>query len=97
MNKFARLLTRSFVWGVIALPQLTAFQKQPKPKSQKEVDAINAMFQPLRADAQIAAAESLLTTFADTEFKSLALFLEADSYARKGQFEKCVVFGRALP
>ena len=70
-----------------------AFKKQPKPKSNKEIEAINGMFQATPGEAQIAAVEKLLTTFADTEFKSMALFLEADDYMRLGQFEKSILFG----
>ena len=82
------------VCAVVAIGTASAFQKQPHPKSQKEVDALNAMFKAPPGDAQIAAAEELLAKFADTEFKSLALFLEADSYARaKNNFEKAVVYG----
>jgi tetratricopeptide (TPR) repeat protein len=88
MKRFAHL----FVCGVIAISTVSAFQKQPRPKSQKEVDALNAMFKATTPDAQIAAAEALLANFADTEFKSLALFMEADDYSRKGQFEKSIVF-----
>jgi tetratricopeptide (TPR) repeat protein len=79
--------------GAMALSVASAFQKQPKPKSQKEVEAINAMFQAAPGEAQIAAAEKLLLTFADTEFRPMALFLEADDYMRMGQFEKSIVFG----
>jgi tetratricopeptide (TPR) repeat protein len=50
------------------------------------------MFKATTPDAQIAAAEAVLTNFADTEFKSLALFMEADDYSRKGEFEKSIVF-----
>src|SRR5579859_2454829 len=93
MTKFAHLI----VCCALAVSGASAFQKQPRPKSQKEVDAINAMFKATTPDAQIAAAENLLTTFADTDFKSLALYMEADDYSRKGQFEKSIVFGeRAL-
>jgi tetratricopeptide (TPR) repeat protein len=80
--------------GVIAVSAASAFQKQPTPKSQKEVDAIKKMFAAPMGDQQIAAAEDLLTNFADTEFKSLALFMEADNWARaKNNFEKAVVYG----
>jgi tetratricopeptide (TPR) repeat protein len=93
MTKIAHLL----VCAGIVVSTATAFQKQPKPQSQKEVDALNAMFKATTPDTQIAAAENLLSTFADTEFKSLALFMEADDYSRKGQLEKSIVFGeRAL-
>jgi len=88
MKRTAHLL----ICGVIAVSAACAFQKQPKPKSQKEVDALQAMFKATTADAQIAAAEELLSKFADTEFKSMALFMEADCYSRKGQCEKSIVF-----
>ena len=44
-------------------------QKQPKPKSQKEVDAIMAIQNAQDPDARVNAAEALLHNFADTEFK----------------------------
>ena len=86
MKPFVSLL----ICGAIAI---SAVYAQPKPKSQKEIAALQAMFSATTPDAQIAAAENLLTTFADTEFKSLALYMEADDYSRKGQFEKSIVFG----
>jgi len=52
-------------------------QAQPKPKSQKEVEAIQAIFNAQDPDSRIAAAEKLLTNFADTEFKAIALQVAA--------------------
>lgn len=93
MNRFAHLM----ICGLLAVCAASAFQKQPKLKSQKEFDAYKAMMTAPDADATIAAAENLLTTFADTELKPLALYMEADAYGRKNEFEKAVVFGeRAL-
>lgn len=66
---------------------------QPKPKSNEEVKAINAMFQAKTPDEQIAAANTLLEKFADTEFKSIAYQLLAADYQRKGDFPKAVVYG----
>ncbi|MEP6537614.1 MAG: hypothetical protein ABJF23_19920, partial [Bryobacteraceae bacterium] len=66
--------------------------KQPKPKSQKEVDAINAVFTATDPDARIAAAENLLTKFADTEFKAVALQVAAASAQQKNDFEKMVIY-----
>lgn len=70
----------------------TASTKQPKPKSNKEVEAINAVFQAADDDARIAAANGLITKFADTEFKAIALFVAASAYQNKGEFENMVVF-----
>jgi tetratricopeptide (TPR) repeat protein len=72
-------------------------QAQPKPKSQAEVTALQAMFGATDPDAQIAAANTVLEKFADTEFKSIALFMIASDYQRKGDFPKAVTYGeRAL-
>jgi tetratricopeptide (TPR) repeat protein len=42
-------------------------------------------------DALIKAAEELLSKYADTTFKATALFLQADSYQRKGDIEKAQI------
>jgi tetratricopeptide (TPR) repeat protein len=65
---------------------------QPQPKSQAEVEALQAMFNAADPDARIKASEDLLTKFADTEFKPYALLFIADSYRQKNDFEKMVVY-----
>lgn len=67
-------------------------QAQPKPKSQKELEAIQAVFSAQDPDARIAAAEALLNNFADTEFKSIALLVAAGSAQQKNDFEKMVIY-----
>jgi tetratricopeptide (TPR) repeat protein len=84
-------MKRFLLAGVLGLTAVMA-QKQPQPKSQKEVEAINAMIQAQDPDARIKAADYLITKFADTDFKSLAMFLTAESYERKGDFEKMTVW-----
>ena len=76
--------------GGLLLAQKPA--KQPQPKSQKEVEAINAIFSATDPDARIAAAENLLTKFADTEFKAVALQVAAASAQQKNDFEKMVIY-----
>jgi len=66
--------------------------KQPQPKSQKEAEAIQAIFQAQDPDARIAAAEALLQKFADTEFKAIALQVAAMSAQQKNDFEKMVIY-----
>ena len=65
-------------------------QKQPMAKSQKELEAIKLMFGAQDPDARIKAADELMTKFADTEFKTLAMYLMAASYEQKNDFEKMV-------
>ena len=83
------IMLRGALALAVALPGLLA---QPKTKSQAEVDALKAMFGAQTADARIAACENVLTKFADTEFKAVALYFEAASYEQKGDFEHTVVF-----
>jgi len=63
-----------------------------KPKSKAEAAAINAMIQAQDPDSRIKAADELITKFADTPYKSLALYMEADAYAQKGDTDKCIVY-----
>jgi tetratricopeptide (TPR) repeat protein len=73
-----------------ALPGLLA---QPKPKSEAELEALKTMYGAQTADARIAACENVLTKFADTQFKAVALYFEALSYDQKRDYEHTVVFG----
>jgi tetratricopeptide (TPR) repeat protein len=84
------MILRGALALAVAVPCLLA---QPKPKSQAELDALKEMFSASTADARIAAAENVLTKFADTEFKAVALYFEAVSYQQKGDYEHTVVFG----
>jgi len=77
---------------------LMAQAKPPAPKSQKELDAVKAMLTAAQAgpDQTIAAAEAVLTNFADTEFKEIALFFEARAYQQKNDPMKAQVFGERV-
>ena len=71
--------------------------KQPMAKSQAELEALKAMLGATTPDARIKAVDDLLVKFADTDFKGLALYLEADAYRQKGDYEKMQIYGeRAL-
>jgi tetratricopeptide (TPR) repeat protein len=84
-------MNRFLLAGVLGLTALVA-QKQPAPKSQKEYEAVKALFEAQQPDARIKAADDLMTKFADTDFKSLAMYLTAEAYERKGDFEKMTVW-----
>ena len=79
-------------------PAQTGQQKGPVAKSKAEQDAVVAMFNAQsNPDQVIAAAENLLTKYADTEFQDTALFFEANAYQRKGDADKAQVYAeRAL-
>jgi len=77
--------------AAFALAQ-TANPKPPQPKSQKELDAVQAIFQAPDPDARIAAAKELVTKFADTDFKATAFYIGAFSYQQKGDLENAIVW-----
>ena len=85
----------ALVFGMLASAQeaqAPVVAKQPQAKSQKEVEAIQAMFNAPDADTRIAAAETLLTKFADTEFKAVALLMAAMSCQQKNDVERMMVY-----
>ena len=66
--------------------------KQPQPKSKAEAEAVMAIFNAPDIDTRIKAIEALLTKFADTEFKVVALQVAAATYQQKNDFENMVVY-----
>jgi tetratricopeptide (TPR) repeat protein len=79
--------------GVTSL--LAQQTKGPKPKTQNEAKAIQAVFvasQQNNPDGVITAAEDCLAKFKDTEFKDTILFLEAQAYTQKGDKEKAQIY-----
>lgn len=70
----------------------SANPKQPQPKSQKELEAVQAIFQAPDPDARIAAAKELVTKFAETEFKATAFYIGAFSYQQKGDLENAIAW-----
>jgi tetratricopeptide (TPR) repeat protein len=101
-------MKKSIVTGVLALiagssalmaqGAAPAGPKQPAPKSQAELTAVQALFQAQQAgaDAVIKAADELLTKFADTEFKEFALLMEAQAYKSKGDDAKSQIYAERL-
>ena len=90
-NVFLRLVA-----GSLAAAVLLAQAKAPTPKSQKEVDALNAMFQAADNDTRIKAANELMTKFADTDFKGLALYMITNSYNEKKDTTNTIVYGERV-
>lgn len=66
--------------------------KAPQPKSQKEAEAVMAIMNAQDPDARIAAAENLITKFADTEYKAVALQLAAFSAQQKNDHDKMILY-----
>lgn len=68
-------------------------QTGPRPKSMDEQKALLAMFNATDPDVQIAAANTVLEKFADTDFKSIALFFLARDYQVKNDYAKSITYG----
>ena len=69
--------------------------KGPAPKSQGEVQALQALFGTQgqsNPDATIKAAEDVLTKYSDTEFKDVVLLFEAQAYQQKRDAAKAQIF-----
>jgi len=65
----------------------------PSTETQAEAQAVQAMLQAQDPDARVQAADALVTKFANTDFKSLAFYIEADAYQQKNDTAKAIVFG----
>lgn len=79
------LIAALLMAGTLAMAQ--------KPKSQKEAEAVNAIITAATPDQKIAAAENLLSKYKDTQFKSMALQMEGEAYAQKGDGPNAIVYG----
>src|SRR5581483_5287670 len=86
---------RAIIGAVLALAAISGLWAQ-KPKSQKEVEALQAVFKTTTADARIAAAQDVLTKFADTEFKSLMLLTIAQAYQMKGDTDNTIIYSERV-
>ena len=78
--------------GIFSAAVLLGQAKQPKPKSQKEVDALMAIQNATDPDARLEAIENLLTKFSDTEFKPMALQMAAATAQQKNDYDKMVIY-----
>lgn len=85
------------ILAVVCAAAAFAQAQQPKPKSQKEVDALMAVQNATDPKARIAAIDNVLTKFADTEFKPGLLMMEAAMYQQLNDYDNMIVYGeRAL-
>jgi tetratricopeptide (TPR) repeat protein len=93
--------------GVLAIAAgipAAAQNAQPAPaapkraiKSQEEGTALQGVLQAMTPDGRVTAAEEFVTKYPKSDFRSLALFAEAQAYQQKNDYEKMVIYGeRAL-
>ncbi|HEV2446668.1 MAG TPA: tetratricopeptide repeat protein [Candidatus Sulfopaludibacter sp.] len=72
--------------------------KGPAPKSQAELTKVQALFNAQSAgpDAVIKAAEDLIDSYKDTDFKEIALYVEAVAYQQKRDPVKAQIFAERV-
>jgi len=87
-------MKRFILAGALALATgaMTMAQTPPKPKGNKEIEAINAMIKATTPDERIQAADQLISKFSASEFKPLAMFLTAQAYELKNDEVKMEVW-----
>jgi tetratricopeptide (TPR) repeat protein len=86
-----RILAQALVVTVLAAHAVA----QPKAKSQKEVEGYMAIQNATTADARIEAVDKFVTTFADSQLKSMALFMAADAEQRKNESAKAIAYAQS--
>lgn len=67
-----------------------------KPKSNKEVAAINAINSATTIDGRLAAIDNVLTNFKDTEFKPMLLQMALQLEAQKGDYAQVMSYGQRI-
>jgi tetratricopeptide (TPR) repeat protein len=89
-------MTRTILAGMALIAMSAAcLIGQGKKVSKGEADAYNAMVHAAQSgdnDATIKAADELITKFSDTQFKGVALLLEARAYEGKGDDDHAQVY-----
>jgi tetratricopeptide (TPR) repeat protein len=78
--------------------QQPAAPKGPAPKSAEEAQALQAIFQGVQtqtpdADTRIKGMQDFIVKYPDSDFKGLVLYVEAQTYQQKGDYEHMIVAG----
>jgi tetratricopeptide (TPR) repeat protein len=97
-------MKRTIITGVLVLAAgmlglMAQTGAAPNVKSKGEADAVNALMQQANSrnpDGVIKAADDLVTKYADTAFKEVALYLEATAYQQKHDNEKAQIYAERV-
>jgi tetratricopeptide (TPR) repeat protein len=85
-------MSNKFLACVAVLMMTGLALAQPKAKSKKELDAFVAIQQAQTPDARIAAADKFVTSFADSQLKSMALTLAAQAAQAKNDSGQAITY-----
>ncbi|HLG96310.1 MAG TPA: tetratricopeptide repeat protein [Bryobacteraceae bacterium] len=67
-----------------------------KPKSKKEIDALNAINTATNVDDRLKAIDNVLTTFKDTEFRPTLLAMALQLEQQKGDYAQIMTYGQLI-
>lgn len=95
MNK-SKMIGLAMSGALILAGSLLWAQAQPKPKSQKELEALKAWQAATDPDARLKAIENVLTNFADTDFKVYLLQDAVQLEQRKNDYAQTVFYAERL-
>lgn len=95
MNKQWKTAFALVVGVSLAIPALRA-QTAPRPKSQKEVQALQAVQNATTPDERLKAIDNVLENFADTEFKVMLLQMAMQTAEQKGDYANTMTYGERL-
>jgi tetratricopeptide (TPR) repeat protein len=97
MKRLILTATLALAAGLTLMAQPAAQPAGPAPKSKAEAEALQALMQAQgNPDATIKAADDLLTKFADTQFKEMALLVEANAYQAKNDNVKALIYAEQV-
>jgi|SRR5579862_3278057 len=68
----------------------------PKPKSNKEIVALNAINSATTVDDKLKAIDNVLTNFKDTEFKPMLLDMALQLESQKGDYAQVMTYGELI-
>ncbi len=87
-TRFAALLVAGTLCGLSLFAQ--------KPKSKKEIEALNAINAATSVDDRLKAINNVLTNFADTEFKPVLLMMAMQLNEQKGDYAQTTFYAQQL-
>jgi len=95
----ALMISTSLAWAQKnkkSAPAAAADQGGPKPKSQAEATAINAVIQAQTPDDRLKAIDNVLTKFSDTQYKPMLLVMAMQTAEQKNDFAQTTFYAEQV-
>jgi len=95
MKNYWKTVVALVLGATLAGPMMQA-QNAPKPKSQKEIQALQAVQAAKTPDEQLKAIDNVLENFADTEYKPMLLQMGMQIAEQKGDYPATVTYAERI-